>query len=123
MSHLPILNDHYALQQECLPIEESMQQLVSADPSMSEKVRQYFLNNAEERRLSSIEIRSAHPVDPFAWRRSKDSTSPPPPPCPQQAIWFRSRAKVPVDDLFHKCVLAYASDFQFIGTAARVSEF
>lgn len=98
-----------------------MQQLVSADPSMSEKVRQYFLNNAEERRLSSIEIRSAYPVDPFAWRKGKDSTTPPPPPCPQQAIWFRSRAKIPLDDLLHKCIIAYASDFQFIGTAARVS--
>lgn len=99
-----------------------MQQLVSADPSMSEKVRQYFLNTAEERRLSSIEIRSAYPVDPFAWRKGKDSKTPPPPPCPYQAIWFRSRAKMPVDDLFHKCVIAYASDFQFIGTAARVSD-
>jgi len=98
-----------------------MQQLVEADPSMSEKVRQYFLNTAEERRLSSIEIRSAYPVDPFAWRKGKDSKTPPPPPCPQQAIWFRTRASMPLDDLFHKCVIAYASDFQFIGTAARVS--
>lgn len=87
---------------------------------MSEKVRKYFLNTAEERRLSSIEIRSAYPVDPFAWRRTTDSPRPAPPPCPYQAIWFRTRAKMPVDDLFHKCVIAYASDFQFIGTAARV---
>lgn len=107
--------------QDCLSIEESMQNLVSADPQMSEKVRQYFLNTAEERRVSSIEIRSAYPIDPFAWRRTTDSPKSAPPPCPQQAIWFRTRAKMPVDDLFHKCVIAYASDFQFIGTAARVS--
>ena len=101
-----------------------MQNLVQADPNMSEKVRQYFLNTAEERRVSSIEIRSAYPLDPFEWRRSSSDNNsnnrPPPPACPQQAIWFRTRAKMPVDDLFHKCVIAYASDFQFIGTAARV---
>ncbi|KAK9894195.1 Thioesterase/thiol ester dehydrase-isomerase [Cystobasidium minutum MCA 4210] len=111
-----------ALPENCLSIEESMQNLVSADPNMSEKVRQYFLNTAEERRVSSIEIRSAYPADPFEWRRSASSSSSENvarSPCPQQAIWFRTRAKMPLDDLFHKCVIAYASDFQFIGTAAR----
>lgn len=105
--------------QDCVAIEDGMQSLMEADPNMSDKLRQYFINTVEERRLSSIEIRSAYPTDPFAWRREKNT--PVPPPCPQQAIWFRSRAAVPSDDLFHKCVIAYASDFQFIGTASRVS--
>lgn len=40
-------------------------------------------------------------------------------PNPQQLIWFRSRAQVAADPAFQKCVIAYASDFSFIGTAAR----
>lgn len=37
----------------------------------------------------------------------------------RQMHWFRSRAPVKADPAFQKCVLAYASDLSFIGTAAR----
>lgn len=40
---------------------------------------------------------------------------------PQQLLWFRSRAKVTNDPAFQKCVIAYASDLSFIGTAAAAA--
>lgn len=38
---------------------------------------------------------------------------------PQQAIWFRIGKKLPDDPMLHRCLLAYASDFNLIGTALR----
>jgi len=105
--------------ERCLPVEESVQNIITQTPDMSERLRKYFLNTAEERRLSSIEIRWAYPennIHSTAPSRNNGSES----QNPIQAIWFRSRARLPNDDSFHKCVLAYASDFFFIGTAARV---
>lgn len=81
---------------------------------MSDRLRKYYLNTIEERRLSSIEIRSAYPIDDRAVRAGTAD------PNPQQAIWFRSRIKLPNDEAFHKSVLAYASDFTFISTVPRV---
>lgn len=101
---------------ECVPLEDGMMSLVSSNPTMTGKLREYLLNTAEERRLSSIEIRNAYPQ-----ARTSPADMPKGIKASQQAIWFRSRDKVPPGDLLHKCVLAYASDFSFIGTAARVS--
>jgi len=99
--------------EECLPVEEGVQNLLKENPNMSERLRKYFLNTAEERRLSSIEIRSAYPADsmPFDSPSERDTS--------QQAIWFKARAPLPEDPAFQKCVIAYASDFAFIGTAAK----
>ncbi|HVT36326.1 MAG TPA: acyl-CoA thioesterase II, partial [Nevskiaceae bacterium] len=36
---------------------------------------------------------------------------------PQQAIWFRAAGKLPDDPMLHRCVLAYASDFNLLSTA------
>lgn len=36
---------------------------------------------------------------------------------PQQAIWFRAAGRLPADPLLHRCVLAYASDFNLLSTA------
>lgn len=100
-----------------------MQNLVDSEPKMSEKMKKYLLNTAEERRLSSIEIRYAVPSHDSFYSRTKAASDPQEGASAKnkQAIWFRSRAKVPLDDAFQKCVLAYASDFHFIGTAAKVS--
>lgn len=96
-----------------------MQSAVDSDPNMSDKMKSYLLNTIEERRQSSIEIRYAFPKDGYSPRLSRDDSQEHP-PSNQQAIWFRSRAPVPEDDAFQKCVLAYASDHSFIGTAGRV---
>lgn len=95
-------------------MEETVQSAVNSDPNMSEKMKEYLLNTVEERRQSSIEIRYAFPKDGYSPRLSRSET-PSDPSSNQQALWFRSRAKVPHDDSFQKCVLAYASDFSFIG--------
>ncbi len=36
---------------------------------------------------------------------------------PQQAIWFRAAGRLPDDPLLHRCVMAYASDFNLLSTA------
>lgn len=38
---------------------------------------------------------------------------------PQQAIWFRCGSRLPDEPILHRCVLAYASDFNLLSTAMR----
>jgi acyl-CoA thioesterase-2 len=38
---------------------------------------------------------------------------------PQQHIWFRAGGRLPDDAMLHRCVLAYASDFNLLSTALR----
>lgn len=38
---------------------------------------------------------------------------------PRQCIWFRIGQALPDDPMLHRCLLAYASDFNLIGTALR----
>ncbi|QHS09342.1 acyl-CoA thioesterase II [Sinimarinibacterium sp. NLF-5-8] len=38
---------------------------------------------------------------------------------PQQKIWFRAAGTLPDDPMLHRCVLAYASDFNLLSTAVR----
>lgn len=37
----------------------------------------------------------------------------------RQAIWFRAAGTLPEDPMLHRCVLAYASDFNLLSTALR----
>jgi acyl-CoA thioesterase II len=52
------------------------------------------------------------PVEP--WNPLKPEVRP-----PQQHIWFRAAGKLPEDPMLHRCVLAYASDFNLLSTAVR----
>ncbi len=38
---------------------------------------------------------------------------------PRQMIWFRAGGKLPDDPLLHRCILAYATDFELLTTALR----
>jgi acyl-CoA thioesterase-2 len=38
---------------------------------------------------------------------------------PRQDVWFRAVDRLPQDDLLHRCLLAYVSDYHLIGTAMR----
>lgn len=38
---------------------------------------------------------------------------------PFQSIWWRATDRLPDDPLLHRCILAYASDFHFVGTAMQ----
>jgi acyl-CoA thioesterase-2 len=48
----------------------------------------------------------------------EDIIAPTPLP-PERMIWLRSSARLPDDPALHRCLLAYASDHSFIGTALR----
>ncbi len=38
---------------------------------------------------------------------------------PSQHIWFKAVEALPADPMLHRCLLAYASDFNLVGTALR----
>ncbi|MFL5320102.1 MAG: acyl-CoA thioesterase II [Myxococcaceae bacterium] len=38
---------------------------------------------------------------------------------PRQAVWFRATGRIPDEPMLHRCMLAYASDFNLIATALR----
>lgn len=50
----------------------------------------------------------------FPWNPLKPDIAP-----PRQSIWFRIGKSLPDDPLLHRCLLAYASDFNLIGTALK----
>lgn len=55
----------------------------------------------------AIEFKPVNPRDPLA----------PEAHAPQQSIWFRAAGKLPDDPILHRCILAYASDFNLLSTA------
>ncbi|MEY2668333.1 MAG: acyl-CoA thioesterase [Pseudomonadota bacterium] len=58
---------------------------------------------------SAIEFRPIEPQNPLA----------PTPGEPRHATWFRAVDRIPDDPRIHRCILAYASDYQLVGTALR----
>ncbi len=60
-------------------------------------------------RHPAVEFRPVYPWNPL----KPDVT------LPRQAIWFRIGSALPQDPMLHRCLLAYASDFNLIGTALR----
>jgi len=60
-------------------------------------------------RHPAVEFRPVYPWNPLAPEVTQ----------PRQAIWFRIGQTLPDDPMLHRCLLAYASDFNLIGTALR----
>jgi len=60
-------------------------------------------------RAIAIDFRPVNPLNPLGTATGE----------PRQAYWFRTVDRIPDDPMLHRCLLAYASDFQFIGTALR----
>lgn len=58
---------------------------------------------------SAFEFR---PVEPIDWLHATRSP-------PVQHVWLRACCRVPDDDALHRCLLAYASDFNLLATATR----
>lgn len=54
-----------------------------------------------------IEIRPVDPVNPLK----------PEPRPPHKQSWLRAQGSLPDDPVLHRCLLAYASDFSFLGTS------
>lgn len=57
----------------------------------------------------AIEFKPVAPRNPFRPQACE----------PRQCIWFRAAGQLPDDPGLHQSVLAYASDFNFLGTAMR----
>jgi acyl-CoA thioesterase-2 len=57
----------------------------------------------------AIDFRPVNPLNPLETTPGE----------PRQAYWFKTVDGIPDDPMLHRCLLAYASDFQFIGTALR----
>ncbi|KMQ76633.1 acyl-CoA thioesterase [Marinobacter subterrani] len=70
-------------------------------PQMPERMRETLTRDRP------IEIRPVDPVNPL-----KPEKRP-----PHKQSWFRAQGPLPDDPVLHRCLLTYASDFQFLGTA------
>lgn len=70
---------------------------------LPEKVQRFLT----ERR--AFEFRAVDPIDYLHPQRT----------APVQQLWFRATDRVPDDDVLHRCLLAYVSDYNLLGTATR----
>ncbi|HEY0917205.1 MAG TPA: acyl-CoA thioesterase II [Solimonas sp.] len=99
--------DHQAQMPQVTPPEElptlleCAEQWLSQAPEVGERTRNTLL------RQVPIEFKPVHPWNPLVVEKRE----------PVQHIWFRAAGRLPDDPLLHRCVLAYASDFNFLSTA------
>lgn len=84
---------------ESLPSETELNQELL--PQVPEKY------HASMTRHRPIEIRPVDPVNPL-----HPEVKP-----PHKQSWFRAQGDLPDDQILHRCLLAYASDFAFLGTS------
>ena len=89
--------------EELTPISTLREQWVLEAEPVHPRVRDSLLTP------SAIEFRPVQPKNPL-----RPESRP-----PAQAVWFRSVSRVPDAPILHRCLLAYASDFNLIGTALR----
>jgi acyl-CoA thioesterase-2 len=103
--------EHQVSMPEVPPPESlrSMQDLseewVSSQPGLPQRAREAML------RAVAIEFRPVDPWNPL--QPQADSTG------LTQNLWFRASGTLPDDPKLHRCVLAYASDFNLLSTALR----
>jgi acyl-CoA thioesterase-2 len=70
---------------------------------LPEKMRQFYAH------VHPFEFRMSDPIDPAHPRNAE----------PKQLIWIRAIEALPDDDVLHRCLFAYVSDFHLLGTAVR----
>jgi acyl-CoA thioesterase-2 len=70
---------------------------------LPEKLRQFYAQ------VHPFEFRMTDPIDPLHPRNAE----------PQQLIWIKAAGPLPDDDVLHRCLFAYLSDFHLLGTAVR----
>lgn len=89
-------------QPEELPtLLECAEKWVQEAPEVSDRARSTLLREVP------IEFKPVQPWNPLLNEKRE----------PAQHIWFRAPGKLPDDPLLHRCVLAYASDFNLLSTA------
>jgi len=76
---------------------------IQARPDVPQRARDAML------RLLAIEFRPVQPWNPLQPEVAGLT----------QNLWFRAAGRLPDDPLLHRCVLAYASDFNLLSTALR----
>lgn len=77
------------------------EQWIREFPQLPEKYRRAFL------RELAIEFRPVKPWNPL----KPDARE------PQQLLWFRAAGRLPDEAMLHRCVIAYASDFNLLSSA------
>ena len=87
------------------PINELREQWFKAVPDLPQRMRDMLTQTL------AIEFRPVSAANPFLADREAA------PPCNQ--IWFRAVAPLPDAAWLHRCLLAYASDFNLIATALK----
>ncbi|POW10111.1 hypothetical protein PSTT_06327 [Puccinia striiformis] len=96
--------------EDCQPVETRLQNYVNENlDSIKPKMLEYLQREIEENKLNAIEHRNTR--SKRFDQSSNYETS--------ETYWFRSRAKIRSDPAYQKLVLAYASDFRFIGTIGK----
>lgn len=85
------------------PFDELVTDWIAEVPGLDPKLM------AGLKRPRAIDFRVVNPVNPLQPTRSE----------PVSQIWFRVVDRLPDDPLLHRCMLAFASDFNLIGTALR----
>ena len=91
------------LPESLAPFGELAQRWLAEAGEVNPRVREAMLQRL------AIEFRPVNPRNPLS-----PEISP-----PGQAVWFRARGTMPEQPLLHRCLLAYASDFNLIGSALR----
>jgi acyl-CoA thioesterase-2 len=86
---------------------KSTRELVDQWLAGTPKVHPRILNALQQ--PQAVEFRPVYP-----WNPLKPEVT-----APRQAIWFRVTDRIGDDPNLHRCLLAYASDFNLIGTALR----
>jgi acyl-CoA thioesterase-2 len=82
---------------------ELRQAWMAERPDLHPRIRESVM------RSLAIEFRPVEPWNPLAPTVAE----------PRQAVWFKTNDRVGDDPMLHRCLLAYASDFNLIGTALR----
>ncbi|KAF8610478.1 thioesterase II [Ceratobasidium sp. AG-I] len=104
-SHSLPMPRHVPIPDDC-PNQEDIFLKQSEKPGISDDTRDMFRQYVQERKRSPIEIKPASSIT------TTDGLV-------QNMFWMRARNVPKFDEPFQKCILAYMSDLNFIGTAAR----
>lgn len=90
--------------EDLTPIHELRERWFTAVPNLSERARQLLTQPL------AVEFRPVADDNPYV--QGHQGT-------PENRLWFRATGKLPDAPWLHRCLLAYASDFNLIATALR----
>ncbi|EGG01883.1 uncharacterized protein MELLADRAFT_72857 [Melampsora larici-populina 98AG31] len=96
--------------EDCMSIEEKLRWFLKENQEgMKPKIQEYLSREIEENMLNAIEFRSVK-LETSSISGNNEST---------HAYWIRSRVPIRPDPAYQKLILAYASDFRFIGSVSK----